>query len=204
MPSWTLPTPATGNIIPASDIQDLADDLTLLTTWSSYTPTVTQSGAVTKTVTYAKYISANKLCTVVFKLAITGSGTSTNAITVSLPVTAATSGLVLPGNGFVIEHGVNNFPATPYLASTTTVAWSRSDQPPSGTFPVAIGVDPAFGLTIPKSVPGVPPEFLRARDAWSDKAAYDKSAADLIARFVKNFEKFDAPANIRAAAPGKK
>ena len=64
--------------------------------------------------------------------------------------------------------------------------------------------DPAFGLTVPKSVPGVPPEFLRPRDAWSDKAAYDKTAADLIARFVKNFEKFDAPANVRAAAPGKK
>ena len=64
--------------------------------------------------------------------------------------------------------------------------------------------DPSFGLTVPKSVPGVPPEFLRARDAWSDKAAYDKAAADLIARFVKNFEKFDAPANVRAAAPGKK
>ena len=64
--------------------------------------------------------------------------------------------------------------------------------------------DPAFGLTVPKAVPGVPPEFLRARDAWSDKAAYDKSAADLISRFVKNFEKFDAPDNVRKAAPGKK
>jgi phosphoenolpyruvate carboxykinase (ATP) len=64
--------------------------------------------------------------------------------------------------------------------------------------------DPAFGLTVPKTVPGVPPEFLRARDAWPDKAAYDKAAADLIARFVKNFERFDAPDNVRAAAPGRK
>ncbi len=62
--------------------------------------------------------------------------------------------------------------------------------------------DPAFGLTVPKSVPGVPAEFLRARDAWKDKAAYDKSAADLSARFAKNFEKFDVPANIKAAGPG--
>jgi phosphoenolpyruvate carboxykinase (ATP) len=64
--------------------------------------------------------------------------------------------------------------------------------------------DPAFGLTVPKSAPGVPAEFLRARDAWKDKAAYDKSAADLAARFAKNFEKFDVPANIRAAGPGLK
>jgi phosphoenolpyruvate carboxykinase (ATP) len=62
-------------------------------------------------------------------------------------------------------------------------------------------VDPAFGLTIPKAVPGVPPEFLRPRDAWKDKAAYDKAAADLSARFEQNFKKFDAPDNVRAAAP---
>ena len=65
-------------------------------------------------------------------------------------------------------------------------------------------IDPAFGLTVPKAVPGVPAEFLRARDAWKDKAAYDKSAADLSGRFAKNFEKFDVPANVRAAGPGKK
>jgi phosphoenolpyruvate carboxykinase (ATP) len=67
---------------------------------------------------------------------------------------------------------------------------------------VEFETDPAFGLTVPKSVPGVPAEFLRARDAWKDKAAYDKAAADLAARFAKNFEKFDVPANIRAAGPG--
>lgn len=69
---------------------------------------------------------------------------------------------------------------------------------------VEFEADPAFGLTIPKSVPGVPAEFLRPRDAWKDKAAYDKSAADLAARFAKNFEKFDVPANVRAAGPGLK
>jgi phosphoenolpyruvate carboxykinase (ATP) len=67
---------------------------------------------------------------------------------------------------------------------------------------VEFETDPAFGLTVPKSVPGVPAEFLRARDAWKDKAAYDKSAADLSARFAKNFEKFDVPANVKAAGPG--
>ena len=69
---------------------------------------------------------------------------------------------------------------------------------------VEFETDPAFGLTVPKSVPGVPAEFLRARDAWKDKASYDKAAADLASRFAKNFEKFDVPANIRAAGPGLK
>ncbi|HWX56018.1 MAG TPA: phosphoenolpyruvate carboxykinase (ATP) [Verrucomicrobiae bacterium] len=62
--------------------------------------------------------------------------------------------------------------------------------------------DPAFGFTVPKACPGVPPEFLNARNAWADKAAYDRAAADLSARFAKNFEKFEAPENIRAAGPG--
>jgi len=62
-------------------------------------------------------------------------------------------------------------------------------------------LDPGCGLTVPKAVPGVPPEFLRARDAWKDKAAYDKAAAELAARFAKNLEKFDVPANVRAAGP---
>jgi phosphoenolpyruvate carboxykinase (ATP) len=62
-------------------------------------------------------------------------------------------------------------------------------------------VEPAFGFTIPKSCPGVPAEFLDARGAWKDKTAYDKSAAELAARFAKNFEKFDVPENIRAAGP---
>jgi phosphoenolpyruvate carboxykinase (ATP) len=68
---------------------------------------------------------------------------------------------------------------------------------------VEFAPDPAFGLSVPKSVPGVPPEFLNAREAWKDKAAYDKAAADLAARFVKNFEKFDVPENVRAAGPKK-
>jgi phosphoenolpyruvate carboxykinase (ATP) len=69
---------------------------------------------------------------------------------------------------------------------------------------VEFETDPAFGLTIPKSVPSVPPEFLRPRDAWKDKAAYDKTAADLAARFAKNFEKFDVPDHVRVAGPGLK
>ncbi len=62
-------------------------------------------------------------------------------------------------------------------------------------------IEPAFGLSIPKSCPGVPSELLAPRNSWKDKAAYDKMAADLSARFAKNFEKFDAPAEVKAAGP---
>jgi phosphoenolpyruvate carboxykinase (ATP) len=62
-------------------------------------------------------------------------------------------------------------------------------------------VEPAFGLSIPKAVPNVPPELLHPRNAWADKAGYDHAAAELASRFTRNFEQFDAPAEIRAAGP---
>ena len=61
--------------------------------------------------------------------------------------------------------------------------------------------EPAFGLSIPVSCPDVPAEILNPRNAWTDKAAYDKTAADLAGRFEANFKQFDASEAIRAAGP---
>ncbi len=61
--------------------------------------------------------------------------------------------------------------------------------------------EPAFGLSIPVSCPEVPSEILNPRNAWADKAAYDKTAADLAARFEANFKQFNASAAICAAGP---
>jgi phosphoenolpyruvate carboxykinase (ATP) len=63
--------------------------------------------------------------------------------------------------------------------------------------------DPVFGLHVPLQVPGVPDEVLRPRDTWADPEAYDKAAADLAKRFVKNFEQYapEVSEEILAAAP---
>ena len=66
---------------------------------------------------------------------------------------------------------------------------------------VEFATEPAFGLSIPLSCPDVPAEILNPRNAWADKEAYDRTAADLAARFEANFEKFDASEAIRAAGP---
>jgi phosphoenolpyruvate carboxykinase (ATP) len=66
---------------------------------------------------------------------------------------------------------------------------------------VAFATEPAFGLSIPTSCPDVPAEILNPRNAWADKEAYDRTAADLAARFEANFEKLDASEAIRAAGP---
>jgi phosphoenolpyruvate carboxykinase (ATP) len=62
--------------------------------------------------------------------------------------------------------------------------------------------DPFFGLSIPESVPGIPAEVLDPRQAWSDKAAYDRTARALVARFEANFANFETAVGeeVRAAA----
>jgi len=68
---------------------------------------------------------------------------------------------------------------------------------------VPVTPDPVFHVLVPKSCPDVPPEVLDARGMWPDKAAYDRAAADLAARFRRNFEKFTMVGpEVRAAAPG--
>ena len=62
-------------------------------------------------------------------------------------------------------------------------------------------IEPTFGFSIPKTCPGVPPQVLNARNKWADRAAYDRAAEDLRNRFAQNFEKFDAPPEVRAAGP---
>ena len=62
-------------------------------------------------------------------------------------------------------------------------------------------LEPAFGLTIPKAVPDVPRDLLAPRNAWADKLAYDRTAQELSQRFHRNFEKFEAPEEVRAAGP---
>ena len=67
---------------------------------------------------------------------------------------------------------------------------------------VDYGQHPIFGLTVPKSCPGVPPEVLDARGMWADSAAYDETARNLASRFRDNFEKFSGvPEAVKAAGP---
>ena len=67
----------------------------------------------------------------------------------------------------------------------------------------AVTKDPVFGLSIPKTVEGVPSHVLDPRGTWSDTAAYDAQAHKLADMFRQNIRKFgDAvSAEILAAGP---
>jgi phosphoenolpyruvate carboxykinase (ATP) len=65
-------------------------------------------------------------------------------------------------------------------------------------------IETAFGLAIPKSLPGVPDDVLNPRNTWKDKPAYDKEADDLSAKFAANIAKFEVPDHIRNAGPKRK
>ena len=61
--------------------------------------------------------------------------------------------------------------------------------------------EPYFGLMIPTALEGVPKELLDPANAWADKVAYERTAAELSARFAKNFEKFEVPDAVKQAGP---
>jgi hypothetical protein len=89
--------------------------------WTTWTPTLTQSGSVTVTVTRATYARSGRKIEFHASLAVTGTGTGANPILMSLPVTAASSGHPINGVGYIYDATVGNYPGIAYLNSTTTV-----------------------------------------------------------------------------------
>ncbi|MGH6787597.1 MAG: phosphoenolpyruvate carboxykinase [Novosphingobium sp.] len=63
--------------------------------------------------------------------------------------------------------------------------------------------DPNFGFEVPKAVPGVDSKLLDPRGAWSDAAEYDRTAQDLVGKFIDNFAQFaeHVDEGVRQAAP---
>ncbi len=50
---------------------------------------------------------------------------------------------------------------------------------------------PVFNFEVPTELPGVDPKILDPRDTYQDRSEWDRKAADLASRFVKNFKKYE-------------
>jgi phosphoenolpyruvate carboxykinase (ATP) len=63
--------------------------------------------------------------------------------------------------------------------------------------------DPNFGFEVPVAVAGVDSNLLDPRAAWSDAAAYDQTAQELVGKFIANFAQFEdyVDEGVRQAAP---
>lgn len=111
--------------VPLAGAKILASDLsgifaTDTGAWTTYTPTLTQSGAVTKTVTEASYMKIGRLVIASGYLTCTGAGSANNAVLVGVPVTAA-SGSAVIGSGWVYDASSSAWYAGPATLQSTSV-----------------------------------------------------------------------------------
>ena len=96
---WTAGT-TSGQVLTAATLN------TIGAAWVDYTPTLTQSATVTKTISYARYCQVQKLIVVEIFLIATSAGTAANGVRVGLPVTANKTGQLL-GSGFIYDASTN-------------------------------------------------------------------------------------------------
>lgn len=92
-----------------------AGELNTGLTFADYTPTLTQSATITKTVNWARYTKFGKLVYGSIKLTASASGTANNKIIVDLPVSASS-------NNYII--GTMNY----YDASNADANWSLNTR----------------------------------------------------------------------------
>lgn len=95
-------------------------------TYADYTPTWTQSAAITKTVDWARYTQFGKMVMGSIKMTATSAGTANNKILVGLPVNAASNNFIIGQQNMYIAAATNDFAFTAYPAlyeSASTMAF---------------------------------------------------------------------------------
>lgn len=102
--------------------------------WNTYTPVVTQSGVVTINtgLLIARWHRTGRMINFSTYITLSGSGSASNRITVSLPVTAATGAYGVGVGGVVDVSTGNVYAGTSVLNTTTTavIAWPTASADP--------------------------------------------------------------------------
>jgi len=103
--------------------------------WVAWTPTVTQSGAVTVTNTRSRYMKVGRLVVVMADLSVTGAGTATNGIIIGgLPFAAAYSSFQVVGtcNVFDTSAASDYSGIVRFNGTNNTVAFRSTANPAGG------------------------------------------------------------------------
>ena len=117
--------------------------------WTSYTPTISQVGNVTKSVTYARYLKIGRLALVQVRLDVIAgtAGTAGTFVSVSLPsaVTPVGAGASGPNFGFGWIYDAST--STPYTLSARAEAGGVVAFMSDATGASYWGSTPSIGLT---------------------------------------------------------
>jgi hypothetical protein len=90
-------------------------------TWTSYTPTLVQSGTVAKTVVVAEYTKINGFVSVFVRLNVTATGTAGQGLKVGLPV-AATNTNISAGQASIFDSSTGTmYNGFAFTVTTTEV-----------------------------------------------------------------------------------
>jgi hypothetical protein len=130
MTLYTTPITAVAGapLMPDDWNEGVRDNMAHLTEVQAWSPTVSQSGTVSRTLGYGRYWRSGKRVWAECLLTMTGSGGAATTITISLPVTAAVtgSGLIVCGSGYFFDASGGSFAVIiPLLNTTTTVVFRR-------------------------------------------------------------------------------
>lgn len=131
-----MPGPGTwaaGDILTAADLNAIG-------TWSSYTPVLAQSGTRTATINNAEFCQINKLVFCNVDLTCSTTGSAGSAITVTLPVTGASS-LSGVGSGIFYDFSATDVRVVTVNAGTSTVTFRANDSTTN-----ELGVTPSVAL----------------------------------------------------------
>jgi hypothetical protein len=93
--------------------------------WTSFTPTLVQSVAVTKTTVQASYMKIGRLCVVNYYLSVTGAGTAANVVQLGLPLASNSVAFAGVGSGMIFDSSVSTFySGTAIIDTATTVKFA--------------------------------------------------------------------------------